>query len=205
MDGDLAPLPELAQAARAARAWLAVDDAHGLGVVGTSGGGTLEHFGLDAEAVPVLVGTLGKAFGCFGAFVAGSRALIEYLMQKARTYIYTTALPQPVAAATRAALRAGADRGLAPRAGPASSPRASAAPRRPAASRSRPPQRPSSRCCAAARGRRSRRSRRWRQRGFWVGGHPPADGAGGCARLRVTLSAAHTEREVEALAEALAC
>src|SRR6185437_3901138 len=63
MDGDLAPLPELAQAARAARAWLAVDDAHGLGVVGSSGGGTLEHFGLDAEAVPVLIGTLGKAFG----------------------------------------------------------------------------------------------------------------------------------------------
>ena len=104
MDGDLAPLPQLAAAARAAQAWLVVDDAHGLGVVGASGGGTLEHFGLDASAAPVLVGTLGKAFGSFGAFVAGDAALVEFLIQKARSYIYTTALPQPVAAATRAAL-----------------------------------------------------------------------------------------------------
>src|SRR5580698_4635075 len=105
MDGDLAPLPQLAQAAQTHGAWLVVDDAHGLGVLGASGRGTLEHFALDAKAVPVLVGTLGKAFGSFGAFVAGDAALIELLMQKARTYLYTTALPQPVAAATRAALR----------------------------------------------------------------------------------------------------
>jgi len=99
MDGDLAPLPELARAARAQDAWLVVDDAHGLGVVGASGRGVLEHFGLGAEEVPVLIGTLGKAFGSFGAFVAGGADLIEYLIQTARTYIYTTALPQPVAAA----------------------------------------------------------------------------------------------------------
>src|SRR5215470_5452869 len=104
MDGDLAPLPELSRLARSHDLWLVVDDAHGLGVIGANGGGVLEHFGLGSDAVPVLIGTLGKAFGSFGAFVAGSAALIEFLIQKARTYIYTTALPQPVAAATRAAL-----------------------------------------------------------------------------------------------------
>ncbi len=104
MDGDLAPLPALARAAREHDAWLVVDDAHGLGVLGTNGGGCLEHFGLGSDDVPVLIGTLGKAFGSFGAFVAGDAALIDWLIQRARTYIYTTALPQPVAAATRAAL-----------------------------------------------------------------------------------------------------
>ncbi len=105
MDGDLAPLPALAAAARAHGAWLVVDDAHGLGVLGATGRGTLEHFGLGSSEVPVLVGTLGKAFGSFGAFVAGDAALVEFLIQVARTYIYTTALPEPVAAATRGALR----------------------------------------------------------------------------------------------------
>ena len=104
MDGDLAPLPALARAAREHDAWLIVDDAHGLGVLGANGGGCLEHFGLGSDDVPVLIGTLGKAFGSFGAFVAGDAELIEWLIQRARTYIYTTALPQPVAAATRAAL-----------------------------------------------------------------------------------------------------
>src|SRR5439155_20236883 len=76
----------------------------GLGVLGASGRGAVEHFGLSGDDVPVLVGTLGKAFGSFGAFVSGSGDLIELLMQKARSYIYTTALPQPVAAASRKAL-----------------------------------------------------------------------------------------------------
>jgi 8-amino-7-oxononanoate synthase len=104
MDGDLAPLPALAAACGRHGAFLAVDDAHGLGVLGESGGGTLEHFALAASAVPALVGTLGKAFGSFGAFVAGDAGLVETLIQRARTYIYTTALPVAVAAATRAAL-----------------------------------------------------------------------------------------------------
>jgi 8-amino-7-oxononanoate synthase len=104
MDGDVAPLDVVARYCRAHDAWLVVDDAHGLGVLGASGRGAVEYFGLDGDAVPVLVGTLGKAFGSFGAFVAGSNDLIELLMQKARSYIYTTALPQPVAAATRKAL-----------------------------------------------------------------------------------------------------
>ena len=104
MDGDVAPLDTLAKPRQAHKAWLVVDDAHGLGVLGANGRGVGGAFRLGADAVPVLVGTLGKAFGSFGAFVAGSRELIEFLMQKARPYIYTTALPQPVAAASRKAL-----------------------------------------------------------------------------------------------------
>jgi 8-amino-7-oxononanoate synthase len=104
MDGDVAPLQQLAQAAKARNAWLVVDDAHGVGVLGDTGRGSVEHCRLSPDHVPVLVGTLGKAFGSFGAFVAGSRDLVEFLIQKARPYIYTTALPQPVAAATRKAL-----------------------------------------------------------------------------------------------------
>jgi 8-amino-7-oxononanoate synthase len=104
MDGDVAPLQQLAKSAKARNAWLVVDDAHGIGVLGSTGRGSVEHCGVSADDVPVLVGTLGKAFGSFGAFVAGSRDLIEFLIQKARPYIYTTALPQPVAAATRKAL-----------------------------------------------------------------------------------------------------
>ena len=105
MDGDLAPLAELAGTARQQDAWLMVDDAHGLGVLGEGGRGTVNHFQLNNEQVPMLMGTLGKAFGTFGAFVAGSEAFIETLIQHARSYIYTTALPPAVATATSASLR----------------------------------------------------------------------------------------------------
>lgn len=105
MDGDFAPLKALSEAAKAADAWLMVDDAHGLGVIGEHGGGLLEYYGFNQDDVPVLMGTLGKGFGAFGAFVAGSEILIETLIQKARTYIYTTALPAAVAEATRASLK----------------------------------------------------------------------------------------------------
>ncbi|MEF3192939.1 MAG: 8-amino-7-oxononanoate synthase, partial [Halothiobacillaceae bacterium] len=105
MDGDLAPLPALATLAGQHDAWLMVDDAHGLGVLGARGRGTLEHFGLGAMEVPVLMGTLGKALGTAGAFVAGSQDLIEWLIQAARPYIYTTAMPAALAEATRASLR----------------------------------------------------------------------------------------------------
>jgi len=105
MDGDLAPLPGLAELAAAHGAWLLVDDAHGLGVIGPGGRGTAAHYGLAPAQVPILMGTLGKAFGTFGAFVAGSETLVETLIQEARTYIYTTAPPPAAAAATRAALR----------------------------------------------------------------------------------------------------
>ncbi len=105
MDGDLAPLPQLAAVTRQHGAWLMVDDAHGIGVLGMAGRGTLEHFNLDQQQVPVLMGTLGKAFGVFGAFVAGSELLIDSLIQRARSYIYTTALPPAVAEAARTSLR----------------------------------------------------------------------------------------------------
>lgn len=104
MDGDIAPLAEMASLCRRYGAWLMVDDAHGLGTLGAGGGGCLEVQGLTAEEVPVLVGTLGKAFGTVGAFVAGSEELIESLIQFARSYIYTTAMPPAVAAATRVSL-----------------------------------------------------------------------------------------------------
>jgi 8-amino-7-oxononanoate synthase len=105
MDGDFAPLKTLSLAAKENDAWLMVDDAHGLGVIGEHGGGLLEHVGLNQQEVPILMGTLGKGFGTFGAFIAGSDDLIETLIQKARTYIYTTALPGAVAEATRASLK----------------------------------------------------------------------------------------------------
>ena len=104
MDGDIASLPELVQATEAAGAFLMVDDAHGFGVLGQHGRGSLEHHGLGLADVPVLMGTLGKACGSFGAFIAGSEALIETLIQSARTYIYTTATPPALAEAGRAAL-----------------------------------------------------------------------------------------------------
>ena len=99
MDGDLASLPELVKLAKMHDAWIMVDDAHGLGVLGKNGRGTLEHYQLSQNDVPILMGTLGKALGVFGAFVAGSELLIDALIQFARTYIYTTALPPAIAGA----------------------------------------------------------------------------------------------------------
>ena len=104
MDGDIAPLPELAEVSRQHGAWLMVDDAHGIGVLG-DGRGTLGHYNLSLEEVPILMGTLGKALGSFGAFIAGSEELIETLIQRARSYIYTTAMPAAVAEASRESLR----------------------------------------------------------------------------------------------------
>jgi 8-amino-7-oxononanoate synthase len=105
MDGDLAPLPGLAEVCRRNDAWLMVDDAHGFGVVGERGRGSLAVHGLTPGEAPVLMGTLGKAFGTFGAFVAGDEALIETLIQQARPYIYTTASPPALAEATRTSLQ----------------------------------------------------------------------------------------------------
>lgn len=105
MDGDCAPLTELAALAQKNNAWLMVDDAHGFGCLGKTGGGSAEYFGLTQNQLPILMGTLGKAFGTFGAFIAGSETLIETLIQFSRSYVYTTAMPPAVAAATRASLR----------------------------------------------------------------------------------------------------
>lgn len=105
MDGDLAPLPELAQLAKQHDALLMVDDAHGFGTLGDSGTGCCDWFGLSQDDVPALMCTLGKAMGSFGAVVAGPELLIDSLVQFARPYIYTTSLPPAVAAATRASLQ----------------------------------------------------------------------------------------------------
>jgi 8-amino-7-oxononanoate synthase len=105
MDGDIAPLAELAALCRREGATLMVDDAHGLGVLGARGEGSVLDAGLDQDDAPVLMATLGKAVGCSGAFVAGSASLIDGLLQFARTYIYTTAMPPALAAATLAAVR----------------------------------------------------------------------------------------------------
>jgi 8-amino-7-oxononanoate synthase len=204
MDGDVGPLADLAGIAKSRDAWFVVDDAHGLGVIGATGRGAVEHFGLDADAVPVLVGTLGKAFGSFGAFVAGSAELIELLMQKARPYIYTTALPQPVAAASRKALeiaqretwrrervlalaarfRQGAEQ--------AGVPVAVAQPVTPI----QPVLLGSSEAALGAQ-------RDLLAAGFCVVAIRPPTVPQGSARLRVALSAAHTEAQVDGLVETL--
>ena len=202
MDGDRAPLAALAHTARAAHAWLVVDDAHGLGVVGATGRGTLEECGLDCDAVPVLVGTLGKAFGCFGAFVAGEADLIEFLIQKARPYIYTTALPPPVAAACRAALALAQREGwrrtrlaeliarFRHRALEAGVPlTASTTPIQPVILGT---------AAAALAAQRSLEAA-----GLAVIAIRPPTVPRGAARLRVTLSAAHSERQVDELVDAL--
>jgi len=105
MDGHLADLPAITQLARQHNAWIMVDDAHGLGVLGEYGGGCLEYYGLNTTDIPILMGTFGKAYGTFGAFVAGDDLLIEVLIQKARSYIYTTALPPALVTATQESLK----------------------------------------------------------------------------------------------------
>jgi len=202
MDGDLAPLPAIAAACRRHDAFLAVDDAHGLGVLGAAGGGSLEHFGLAASEVPALVGTLGKAFGSFGAFVAGDAGLIETLVQRARTYIYTTALPVAVAAATRAALAVSI-------AEPWRRTRVLALARRfrllaaeaglPLADSATPIQPV---LLGSADGAVDA-SRRLLVRGFFVAAIRPPTVPAGSSRLRVALSAAHRDEDVEGLVAAL--
>lgn len=202
MDGDLARLPELCATARAHGAWVMVDDAHGFGCLGATGGGIVEQQGLGIDDVQVLVGTLGKSFGTAGAFIAGSEELIETLIQFARPYIYTTSQPPAVAWATLKSLellkeeswrrehlaaliarfRAGASAlGLQLMASPT-------------------PIQPlligdSERAMQLAAG--------LRQRGIMISAIRPPTVPRGTARLRVTLSAAHSEADIDRLLEAL--
>lgn len=203
MDGDLAPLPQLAQLASEHNAWLMVDDAHGFGCLGANGGGCAEYYGLNGDQLPILVGTLGKAFGTFGAFVAGSEALIETLIQFGRTYIYTTALPPAVAAATRASLkllqseswrrdhlqrlirqfRQGADSlGL--------TLMDSCSPIQP--------------LIIGGEARALALCTALEERGFWVPAIRPPTVPAGSSRLRITLSAEHSPEQVDGLLNALA-
>jgi 8-amino-7-oxononanoate synthase len=103
MDGDLAPLPGLVELCERHDAWLVVDDAHGFGVLGPGGRGTLAHFGVAAPRI-VYMGTLGKAAGVAGAFVAGAQDVIEWILQRARTYVFSTGTPPMLAAALAASI-----------------------------------------------------------------------------------------------------
>jgi 8-amino-7-oxononanoate synthase len=203
MDGDCAPLPELARLSRAHDAWFMVDDAHGIGVLGAHGRGLLEQDGLDEAAVPLLVGTLGKAFGTFGAFAAGPADVIEFLLQRARSYAYTTALPQPVAAATRVALRIGARESWRRE-------RVLQLARRFATAAAElnvpllPSQTPIQPVLLGSAARVLRAQEALLKAGFWVVAIRPPTVPPGMARLRVALSAAHREDQVDALAEELA-
>jgi 8-amino-7-oxononanoate synthase len=205
MDGDIAPLPALLALADAFDAWLVVDDAHGFGVLGAGqdrGRGALAHFGLASERI-VYMGTLGKAAGVAGAFVAAHPAVIETLVQTARPYVFTTAAPPLLAEALRASLRILRDD----------------APRH------------AHLAALIARFRTRMRDLPWRlldsqtpiqpvvvganvaavgladalwQRGFWVPAIRPPTVPRGTARLRITLTAAHSEADVDALVDALA-
>jgi len=104
MDGDIAHVKQLAILAKKHHAWLMIDDAHGFGTLGKTGGGLLQQQHLDQDDVPILMATLGKAVGTSGAFIAGSEELIEYLIQTARSHIFTTAMPAAIAAATLTSL-----------------------------------------------------------------------------------------------------
>ena len=202
MDGDVAPMRKLADVAAAHDAWLMVDDAHGFGVLGENGAGLLEAEHLNSTDVPILMATLGKALGTAGAFVAGSHDLIEYLIQTARTWIFTTAQPPAVAAATLASLqivqneperrahlhalirqfREGAMQlGL---------------PLMDSATAIQPILIGSSAQAVAL-------SRQLEAQGIWVAAIRPPTVPQHTARLRVTLSAAHTVADVERLLAAL--
>jgi 8-amino-7-oxononanoate synthase len=201
MDGDAAPLTALADTCEAHGAGLMVDDAHGLGVLGEGGGGLVETTG-EGSRVPVLVGTLGKAFGTGGAFVAGDEALIETLIQFARTYIYTTALPPAVAAATLKSLDLA--RGEAWRREHLQTLirrfREDAAERGYELLPSATPIQP---LLVGDDETALHISDRLREQGFLVTAIRPPTVPEGTARLRVTLSAAHEEADVKALLEAL--
>lgn len=202
MDGDIVRLPSLARACLKKKTWLIVDDAHGLGVLGQGGRGTLEHYEMEHSEVPVVVGTLGKAFGTFGAFVTGSNDLIELLLQRARTYIYTTALPQPVAAATRKALKLVQQEPWRRERLFALTTRFRTAARQlnvPLAPSDTPIQPVMLGTAEAA----LQAQKALLAAGFWVVAIRPPTVPSGAARLRITLSAAHTEQQVDALVEAL--
>jgi 8-amino-7-oxononanoate synthase len=201
MDGDVAPLPELLALAERHDAWLVVDDAHGFGVLG-EGRGSLAHFGLASERI-VYMGTLGKAAGVAGAFVAAHPDVVETLLQTARPYIYTTAQPPMLADAVRAALAIIRD-DAARRARLHGSiarfrERARALPWRllPSPTAIQPLIVGDATAAVAL-------SQRLAGRGLWVPAIRPPTVPSGTARLRVSLSAAHTDDDIDRLLAALA-
>lgn len=202
MDGDLAQLPQICATARRSGAWVMVDDAHGFGCLGATGAGIVEHYGLDLEDVPVLVGTLGKAFGTAGAFIAGSDELIETLIQFARPYIYTTSQPPAVAWATLASLRLLREESWRREhlARLIAQFRAGASALGLQLMDSPTPIQP---LLIGDSARALQLSAGLRQRGILITAIRPPTVPQGTARLRVTLSAAHSEEDVGRLLEAL--
>lgn len=202
MEGDIAPLPDLVRAADEAGAFLMVDDAHGFGVIGETGRGSLEHHGLGAAEVPLYMATLGKACGAFGAFAAGSEALVETLIQAARTYIYTTAAPAALAEAARAGLRL-----MQTEAWRRDHLRALIARFRAGARQLDLELMDSATAIQPLRVGESadalRLSEALKERGILAAAIRPPTVPAGTARLRITLTAAHTEAQVDRLLDAL--
>ena len=202
MDGDVAPLPDIVKVCRQARACLVVDDAHGFGVLGKSGRGALEYFDLGQEDVPLLMATFGKALGVFGAFIAGQTQLIELLIQRARTYIYTTALPPALAATALMSLRLLDDE-------PWRREHLQSLIKRfqegavqlglPVLPSSTPIQPLMVGSASAA----VKLSDKLFRQGFFISAIRPPSVPNNTARLRITLSAAHTEEQIDHLLDAL--
>ncbi len=203
MDGDVAPLRELAQLCAREHATLMVDDAHGLGVLGAQGAGCLDAAKLGQHEVPLLMATLGKALGCSGAFVAGPATLIEGLIQFARPYIYTTAMPPALAAAALQAVRLAQtetwrrDKLAALVARFRTGAAQLGLPLMDSASAIQPLLLRSANAALVA-------AQALERRGLLVVAIRPPTVPAGQARLRITLSAAHEEAHVDALLDALA-
>lgn len=202
MDGDVAPLPELIALCERHDAWLVVDDAHGIGVLGAQGRGSLEHFAIASPRI-VYMATLGKALGGYGAFVAGTPRTVEWLLQRARTYIFSTALPAVMAAAASAALDlVASDASLLARL------RARIGEFRAACESLGVPVTPSATAIqpviVGSAERALEVSARLLERGLLVPAIRPPTVPKGTSRLRVSLSAAHRREDVERLAGALA-
>ena len=202
MDGDIAPVPELLALCERYDAWLVLDDAHGIGVLGASGRGTLEHFGVRAPRI-VYMATLGKAFGGYGAFVAGERSVIDWLVQRARTYIYSTALP-PMAAGVAIAAMDQVERDpelLAALRARIAQFRGECASHGVAPAQSMTAIQP---VIVGETKRALQLAARLHDEGFLVPAIRPPTVPEGTSRLRVSLSAAHDPADVTALAAALA-
>ncbi len=205
MDGDLADLPALATLCERYEATLIVDDAHGLGVLGEGGRGALHTYtpALTSDDVPVYVATLGKSVGAAGAFVAGSEALIEYLIQRARTWVFSTAPPPAIAAAAREGLRI-------IRSEPERRERLAANIerfRRGAEQLGLPPSGSLTAIQPLVLGDAARAlalSRYLYERGYWVAAIRPPTVPKGTSRLRITLSAAHEPEQIDGLLAAIA-
>lgn len=203
MDGDVAPLAALATLAQRERAWLMVDEAHGIGVLGPQGRGACAAAGLGPEDVPVWMGTLGKALGGFGAVICGSDTLVDALVNGARSFIYTTALPPALARAMLVAveLARAADDRRAHLHTLIQQLRAGAAAR---GWRLLPSATPIQPLVVGDAHQAVALSARLEQAGFHCPAVRPPTVPPGSARLRISLTAAHTAEDVEQLLVALA-